>query len=127
MNKASSSTPHTISSTTVKGSRHKFSFCALLVFASIWSLTGKAQSPDSIVAKLSRQVITQEDVDYTVVSQIYALQQQLFAIRKAALNNLITKKILEEEASRQKLSVDQVKSKWMSGPVAVDQAQVNEL
>jgi predicted DsbA family dithiol-disulfide isomerase len=122
---ASSSIPHT--SHFAVRSRHKLLRCGLLLFASILSLTVKAQSPKTIVARVSGQVITQEEVDDTVISQIFALQQQLFALRKTALNNLITKKLLEDEASRQKLSLEQLKSKWMSGPVTVDPAQVNEL
>jgi len=129
---ASSSIPHRFVSTVIKEaqltskSRHLPSWFLLLLFAS-QALSVKAQSPSTVVAKVGPQVITQAEVDDSVASQVYDLQQKLFAIRKAALNNLITKTILEQEAARQKLSVDQLKSSWMSGEVMVDPVQVDKL
>ena len=97
------------------------------IFVGLCAVTGNAQSPQTVVAKVEDEVITQQEVDDTTSGQIYSLQQQLFALRKAALTNLITKKILQREAARQTLSVDDLKNRWMSGPVAADQRQVNEL
>ena len=54
-----------------------------------------AQTPDMVVATVNNIEITQKQVDESVAVQIYPLQQQLYAIRKAALENLITTKILE--------------------------------
>ena len=113
--KESSSTPHL----------KKF----LVVFAYVLSCfsTTHGQSSQVIAAKVGEQTITQQEVDDSVSGQVHALQQQLFALRKAALNNLISKKLLEQEAARQRLSVDQLKDKWMSGRVVVDAGQVNDL
>ena len=128
----SSSVPHSFVSTITKqarlpfGSRNRLSWFLLLLLASL-SLSVKAQTPSTVVAKVGPQVITQAEVDDSVASQVFDLQQKLFAIRKAALNNLITKKILEQEAARRKLSVDQLKSSWMSGEVMVDPVLVGKL
>jgi len=87
----------------------------------------RAQDPQTIVARVGNQIITQQEIDEVVSGQIYSFQQQLFALRRTTLNNLITKKLLEGEASRQRLSVEDLKNSWMSGPVVVDKTQVNEL
>ncbi len=100
-------------------------FSIVLIFA--FSSALNAQSANTVVARIHDQAITLEDVDQSVVSQVYALQQQLFAIRKVALDNLVTRKLLEEEAKRQRLSIDQLKSKWMTGPIIVEPAQVDDL
>ena len=100
----------------------------LFLFALIVSPALNAQSSnETIVARVNNQNITLANVDETVTSQIYALQQQLFAIRKTALENLITKTLVESEATRQKLSIDRLKAKWMEGPVTVDSTKVTDL
>src|ERR1041384_6202273 len=72
-----------------------WSTCLLLLFA----IGASAQSPETVVATVNHIEITQKQVDDSVAAQIYPLQQQLYAIRKAALENLITTKILESEAA----------------------------
>jgi len=89
--------------------------------------TIKAQDQQTIVARVGEQIITEQEIDEIASGQIYSLQQQLLALRRATLTNLISKKLVEAEAGRQKLSVDELKNKWMSGPVVVDETQVNEL
>jgi protein-disulfide isomerase len=124
----SSSTPHnTIRNLLKPHSLRVISIVFLGAFIVTLSSTVKGQDSQTIVAKVGEQTITEQEIDEIASGQIYSLQQQLFALRKATLTNLITKKILEREASRQTLSVDELKNKWMSGPVVVDQAQVNEL
>ncbi|HEX7335355.1 MAG TPA: hypothetical protein VF290_27935 [Pyrinomonadaceae bacterium] len=46
------------------------------------------QAPETVVASVNNIQITQQQVDESVATQIYPLQQQLYAIRKAALENL---------------------------------------
>src|SRR6185369_5174566 len=101
-------------------------FCISLLVAFICSPV-KAQKVGTVVAKVGETVITQRELDDSVGSQIYALEQQLFTLRKTALNNLISRKVLESEAARQRLSIDQLKSKWMAGEVKVDPAEVEDL
>ena len=60
----------------------------------IWAVVASAQTPETVVATVNNIEITQKQVDESVAAQIYPLQQQLYAIRKAALENLITTKIL---------------------------------
>lgn len=110
---------------------HKTNKLILIIVSSVslltCSSTVSAQNPQSVVAKVGEQIITQQEIDDTVSGQIYSFQQQLFALRKATLTNLIAKKVLEEEAAREGVSVDELKNRWMSGPVVVNETQVNEL
>jgi len=121
----SSSNPHHLKQPFLKSPR----LIGLLLGAVIVTCVSavKAQDPQTIVARLGEQIITQHEIDEIASGQIYSLQKELFALRTATLTNLITKKILEREANRQRLSIDELKNKWMAGPVVVDQTQVNEL
>ena len=64
-------------------------------------LAGSAfsQTSETVVASVNNIEITEKQVDDSVATRIYPLQQQLYAIRKAALENLIVSKILEREAT----------------------------
>ena len=81
----------------------------------------------TVVARINRHVITQADVDRNAASQIYQLQQQLFAIRKVTLESLIARQLLVEEAIRRNTSVDKLRTTWLALPVSVEQTKVEEL
>jgi len=85
-----------------------------------------AQTPDIVVATVNNIEITQKQVDESVAVQIYPLQQQLYAIRKAALENLITTKILESEAAARRIAIDDLRKQLTLGEVNVTRAQVED-
>jgi protein-disulfide isomerase len=122
----SSSIPYQFSSR-IAHNAISLSIFGFLFLTVLFPQTLKAQGRETVVAKIGGQEITQSEVDETVSSQIYALEQQLFNLRNTALNNLIARKIIEREAAKEKLAVNQLKSKWMAGEVTIDQAQVNDL
>lgn len=97
-----------------------WSTCLILLFV----VAASAQSP--VVARVNDIEITQEQVDNTIAAQIYPLQQQLYAIRKAALENLITTKILETEAAAKHISIDELRKQLTLGEVNVTRAQVED-
>jgi protein-disulfide isomerase len=70
--------------------------------------------------------ITQKQVDDSVSARIYPLQQQLYAIRKAALENLVTTKILESEAAARGVSVEELRRQLTLGEIVVTRAQVEQ-
>ena len=92
----------------------------LLAFAA------SAQAPETVLATVSNIEITQKQVDESVAAQIYPLQQQLYAIRKAALENLITTKLLEAEATARRISIEDLRKQLTLGEVNVTRAQVEE-
>ena len=99
-----------------------WSNCLILLFAVVAS----AQSPETVVATVNHIEITQKQVDDSIAAQIYPLEQQLYAIRKAALENLITTKILESEATSRHVSIDELRKQLTLGEVNVTRAQVEE-
>jgi predicted DsbA family dithiol-disulfide isomerase len=82
------------------------------------------QAPDTVLASVNGAVITLKQVDDSVAPQIYPLQQQLYAVRKAALENLVTSTILESEATARGISIEEVRRQLTSGEINVTRAQV---
>jgi predicted DsbA family dithiol-disulfide isomerase len=78
------------------------------------------------VASVNKIDITQQQVDDSVSLRIYPLQQQLYAIRKAALENLVVAKILEGEARARGVSLEELRKQLTTGEIIVTQAQVEE-
>lgn len=99
-----------------------WSTCLILLLA----LTASAQSPETVLATVNKIEITQKQVDDAVAAQIYPLQQQLYAIRKATLENLITTKILEAEAATRRTSIEDLRKQLTLGEVNVTRAQIEE-
>jgi predicted DsbA family dithiol-disulfide isomerase len=92
----------------------------------LFAIAASAQSPETVLATVSHIEITQKEVDDSVAAQIYPLEQQLYAIRKAALENLITTKILESEAAARHVSIEELRKQLTLGEVNVTRAQVEE-
>ena len=84
------------------------------------------QTPETILARINDKEITQKQVDDSIGAQIYPLQQQLYAIRKAALENLVTRKILESEAAGSGIPVEELRKQLTQGEIRVTDAQVEE-
>ena len=89
-------------------------------------LTSFAQAPETVLATVNGKEITLRQVDESVGSSILPLQQQLYAIRKVALDNLITARILESEARAQGVSLAELRRRLTAGKINVTQAQVEE-
>jgi predicted DsbA family dithiol-disulfide isomerase len=99
-----------------------WSTCLILVLVAVAS----AQSPDTVLATVNNIEITQKQVDDSVAAQIYPLQQQLYAIRKAALENIITTKVLETEAASRHISIEDLRKQLTVGEVNVTRTQVED-
>src|SRR5215217_328507 len=99
-----------------------WSTCLILVSA----VAAFAQTPETVLATVNNIEVTQKQVDDSVAAQIYPLQQQLYAIRKAALENLITTKILESEAVSRRIAIEDLRKQLTLGEVNVTRVQVEE-
>ena len=84
------------------------------------------QTPETVVASVNNIQITQQQVDDSVSARIYPLQQQLYAIRKAALENLVVSKLLECEAVARGVSIEELRRQLTAGEILVTRAQVEE-
>jgi protein-disulfide isomerase len=89
-------------------------------------LTAFAQEPETVVATVNGTEIRLKQVDETVLSAISPLQQQLYAIRKVALDNLITARLLEAEARSQGVSIEELRERLTRGDISVSRSQVEE-
>jgi predicted DsbA family dithiol-disulfide isomerase len=97
-------------------------FLWFLILAGI----ARGQTPETVVASVNGVPITQKQVDDSIATRIYPLQQQLYAIRKAALDNLIVSRLLEAEALARGVSVEELRRQLTQGAVSVARAQVEE-
>jgi len=96
----------------------------LLIF--VVAAVARGQTSDVVVASVNGVPITQKQVDESIATRIYPLQQQLYAIRRAALENLIVSRLLEVEAKARGVPVDQLRRELTQGEIEVTRAQVEE-
>jgi len=78
------------------------------------------------VASVNGRPITLKQVDESTSAQVYPLQQQLYAIRKAALENLIAAKILGSEAAARGITIEELRTQLTLGEISVARAQIEE-
>lgn len=86
-----------------------------------------AQTGENIVAVVKGRRITQKEVDDSVVSQIFPLQQQIHALRKIALENFILRTILEDEAGKKGISAAELRKQLTAGKVEVPVSQAEQI
>lgn len=86
-----------------------------------------AQAPDKVVAVVNGTKITQNQVDASITAEVFPLQQQIYALRMAALESLVLRTILEDEARKRNLSVDEVRKRLTAGTIDVSEAEVEQL
>lgn len=86
-----------------------------------------AQTENKVVASVNNQPITQSEVDNFATSQLFPLQQQIYALRKAALENLVTKTILKQEAEKRNISIEELRKQLTLGQINVTPSQVEQL
>lgn len=102
------------------------SWSCLVLLIVLPIVSASAQSPDTVLATVNGRDITLKQVDDFVKAQIYPLQQQLYAIRKAALENLVTSRILETEATARGTSIDDLRKQLTVGEITVTRPQIED-
>ncbi len=85
-----------------------------------------AQSGETLLATVNDRKITQQEIDRTVFAQLWPLEQQIYALRKAALENHIVRILLEDEARRRGISIEELKRRWTAGSVEVAPGQIEQ-
>ena len=86
----------------------------------------RGQTTETVVASVNGVPITQQQVDNSIAARVYPLQQQLHAIRKAALENLIVSRLLEAEAAARRVTMEELRRQLTQGEINVTRAQVEE-
>jgi len=90
----------------------------------LFRVAALAQAPETVVATVNGREITLQQVDDSVAAAVGPLQQQLFAIRRVALNNLIVARVLENEAQATGVSPADLRERLTRGDIDVPRAQV---
>src|SRR4030095_1495447 len=86
------------------------------------------QNTGSIAAIVNgKRVITVEELDATISAELQPLQEQTYALRKTALDNLVTRLVLEEEAGRRGISVEQLQDILTPDGKAVSASEVERV
>ncbi|HWP44665.1 MAG TPA: hypothetical protein VNO14_15565, partial [Blastocatellia bacterium] len=74
-----------------------------------------------------RRVITQREVDEMIGHQLFVLQEKIYALRKGALDSLINRIIIEEEARARGDTLEEFTRRLVPGQIDVKQAQIEQL
>lgn len=94
-----------------------------ITFAATFFLMSTVVNPQT-VATINGRDISQYEIDATVTAQLLPLEQQIYALRKAALENFITRSLLEAEAKRRGISLDALKKLLSDVPVSIPAEEV---
>lgn len=111
-------------------------YCRLggLAFILLFCSAGYGQSQsarregDEVMAVVNgSRVITRREVDSLVGSQLFDLEERIYNLRRNALNNLIMRILLEEEARIRGVTVEELKDQLVPDRVEVKQSQVEQV
>jgi predicted DsbA family dithiol-disulfide isomerase len=94
----------------------------ILLFATF--IVALGQDGQRVLAEVNGRQIKESDVDALFPAQIMPLREQLYAVRKVALENLIITTLLELEAGSQKTSLEGLRKKLSEGSVQVTSDQI---
>jgi protein-disulfide isomerase len=92
----------------------------------LFVIGARGQTTETVLASVNGVSITQKQVDDSIRPRIFPLEQQIYAVRKAALENLVVSRLLEVEASARGVPVEELRRQLMQGEIAVTRAQVEE-
>src|SRR5262249_33356087 len=67
-----------------------------------------AGDPNNVVAELNGEKITDSDLTESVASQMAQVQRQIYEIKRQGLDELIEQRLLEKEAKKRGITVDQL-------------------
>src|ERR1041384_73206 len=90
------------------------------------SIKVNAQASTDVLARIDGRTITAAEVDRTINSDVFALRQQLYALRKAALDNLILRLLLETEAAKRNVSVAELRKQLTAFQITIPPEKVEQ-
>lgn len=83
---------------------------------------------ERIVALINgSRVITEKEVDEAIGSQVYALQERMYNLRRKALDGLVIQILLKEEAAKRGLTVAELQQRMTPGSMPVNQSDVDRV
>ena len=87
----------------------------------------RAQSGEQPVAVVNGRRITQKEVDDSILPQLLPLRRQLYELRRKALENLVYRAILEAEAQKRGVTVEELRRRLADVKAAVSPGEVEKL
>ncbi|HEX3683717.1 MAG TPA: thioredoxin domain-containing protein [Bryobacteraceae bacterium] len=78
----------------------------------------------AVVARVDSIEIRQSDLDAYAGREVASLEQKLYALRSQALNNMIDARLVQKEASRQHLTVDQLLDKELGASSTPSEVEI---
>src|SRR5262245_35971959 len=85
----------------------------------------KRPQQEEPIAVINERKINKSDVDAPMASQIQALEQKIYEMRSRSLETLINKFLLEEEATRRGISLEELRRQVIAG-VKVEEKEVED-
>jgi protein-disulfide isomerase len=98
-----------------------------ILFAAQTKIVVFAQAENEVAAVVNGREITQKEVDGLVFAQLFPLQQQIYALRKTTLENLILRAVLEDEAGKKNITVEDLRKQLTAGEVEVLRSQIEQI
>lgn len=89
--------------------------------------SAQGSQDNQVLATVNGKPIYQSEVDASIAIQLMPLQQQIYVLRKSALDSLVIAALLESEAKKQGISVLELKKLWTAQPVQVSTNAVEDL
>jgi len=89
-------------------------------------ICASAHGQGAVVASVNGVAITEKQLDDSIGTRIYPLLQQLYAVRKSALDNLIVSRLLEVEARSRGVTVEELRRQLTLGEFSVTRVQVED-
>ena len=107
----------------------RFWLLCLVVGAAGWGLApayAANERGDLVVATVGSTKITLKEVDESISSRLFALEQQKYALRKSALDSIVSRLIAEEEARKRGVKVDELRNALSRDAPPITQQAVEE-
>lgn len=111
----------------LSGGRALFFLLAACLIASGATVPVPAQLEGQVSAVINGRRVTQQEVDDSILSQLLPLRQQIYELRKKALESLILREILDAEAKRRGVTVEELRRQLTDVKVSVPPAEVEKV
>lgn len=103
-----------------------YSLSGIVFVVSLGSITSfRAQTPEKVVATINGKNITQREVDASIAAQLLPLQEQIYALRKGALENVLSQAILQDAANKRGLSLEELRRQLTNGKIDVPRLEID--
>src|SRR5258708_6090055 len=87
----------------------------------------KAPQMQAVASVNGKRTITKQEIDELIGSQFFNLEERIHNLRKNALETVITRVLIEEEAQSKGITVQELRKQLLPSKVEIKDAQVEDL